>query len=79
MGVLASSDGGKGAIIVWVSDELVAVGVSAGEIAAAGARRLGGGGSHDPKLSQAGGPNGDQIEEALAEAKRAAVEALSNL
>ena len=79
VGVLASSDGGKGAIIVWVSDELVAVGVSAGEIAAAGARRLGGGGSHDPKLSQAGGPNGDQIEEALAEAKRAAVEALSNL
>jgi alanyl-tRNA synthetase len=79
VGVLASSDDGKGALIVWASDDVVAAGVSAGAIAGAGAKALGGGGSRDPKLAQAGGPNGDQIEQALTDARQAAVEALAAL
>ncbi len=79
VGILASAADGKGALIVWASDDMVESGVSAGEIAGIGARALGGGGSRDPRLSQAGGPNGDQIEQALADARAAAREALSGL
>jgi len=79
VGILASTDAGKGALVVWASDGVVEAGVSAGDIAATGARALGGGGSRDPKLAQAGGPNGDQIEQALADARQAAVEALAAL
>ena len=44
-----------------VTEDLVDAGVSAGDIAGAGAAILGGGGSRDPKLSQAGGPQVDAI------------------
>jgi alanyl-tRNA synthetase len=70
---------GKAAIIAFVTDDLVAEGVSAGEIAAAGARALGGGGSRDPKLAQAGGPNVDGIDEAISLMETAASEALAAL
>ena len=75
--VLGSSSGGKGAIIAFVSDDLVADGISAGEVIAGAARTLGGGGSRDPSLAQAGGPQGDRIDDALIQAKNAAREALS--
>jgi hypothetical protein len=42
-----------------------------------GARSLGGGGSRDPKLAQAGGPNADGIDEAIAGSRSAAAEALA--
>ena len=76
VGVLGSNAGGKAALIGFVTEDLVAAGVSAGEIVAVAARVVGGGGSRDPQLSQAGGPNGDEIEAALDAARDAATEAL---
>jgi alanyl-tRNA synthetase len=77
IGILGSSVGGKGAIIAFVSDDLVDDGVSAGDVISGAARTLGGGGSRDPKLAQAGGPKGDRIDDALNEAKDAARQALA--
>jgi alanyl-tRNA synthetase len=79
IGTFGSVTDGKAAIIVFVSDDLVAQGVSAGEIAGAGAKALGGGGSRDPKLAQAGGPNVDGIDEAISLMRSAASEALAAL
>ncbi|MEN8040426.1 MAG: alanine--tRNA ligase [Actinomycetota bacterium] len=79
IGAFGSVTDGKAAIIVFVSDDLIAQGLSAGEIAAAGAKALGGGGSRDPKLAQAGGPNADGIDEAIVLMKAAASEALAQL
>ncbi|MEN8114412.1 MAG: alanine--tRNA ligase, partial [Actinomycetota bacterium] len=72
IGVLGSSTDGKGALIAFVSDDLVSEGVSAGEVIAAAARVMGGGGSRDPRLAQAGGPHGDRLDDALEEARSAA-------
>ena len=77
IGILGSSVGGKGAIIAFVSDDLVDDGVSAGDVISGAARTLGGGGSRDPRLAQAGGPKGDRIDDALKEAKDAARQALA--
>ena len=63
--MLGSNNGGKGALLGAVSKDLVERGVSAADLVMAGAKLLGGGGSRDPELSQAGGPNGDKIVEAL--------------
>jgi alanyl-tRNA synthetase len=76
IGVLGSVSDGKGVLIAFASDDVVTDGASAGEIIADAARTLGGGGSRDPKLAQAGGPNGDRLDAALEEARRAAQEAL---
>jgi len=76
IGVLGSTSGGKGALIAFASDDLVADGVSAGELIGPAARILGGGGSRDAHLSQAGGPNGDRLDEALEVALGAAREAV---
>jgi alanyl-tRNA synthetase len=76
MGVLGSVSDGKGALIAFASDDLVADGTSAGEIIATAARTLGGGGSRDPNLAQAGGPQGDRMDDALEEARVTAQEAL---
>jgi len=59
-----------------VSDDLVATGISAGELLAEGARILGGGGSRDPRLAQAGGPHGERIRDAVAVARERARSAL---
>ena len=56
--------------------DLVSAGVSAGEITGSAARVVGGGGSRDPELAQAGGPKGDEIEAALEVAREAARTAL---
>ena len=77
VGVFASVTDGKASIIAFVTQDLVDAGISAGDIAGAGATILGGGGSRDPKLSQAGGPNADAIDEALTAARGVAHEALS--
>lgn len=79
IGAFGSVTDGKAAVIVFVSDDLVSLGVSAGDLAAAGAKALGGGGSRDPKLAQAGGPNADGIDEALSLMTTAATEALAAL
>jgi alanyl-tRNA synthetase len=76
IGVLGSVREGKGALIGFVSADLVAEGISAADVLRPGAQVPGGGGSRDPELAQAGGPNGDRIEDALAKARSAAKDAL---
>ena len=79
IGVFGSNAGGKAALLAFVTSDLVAAGVSAGEITGVAARVVGGGGSRDPELAQAGGPNGDEIEAALEVARDAARSALQGV
>jgi alanyl-tRNA synthetase len=62
-----------------VTKGLVEKGVSASEIISEAARELGGGASRDPELAQAGGPNGDHLEDALALARDNAERVLGSL
>ena len=59
--MLGSELDAKGSLVGAVSKDLVTVGVSAGDLVATGARLLGGGGSKDAEMAQAGGPRGDQL------------------
>ncbi len=77
--VLGSTNAGKGALLGAVSTDLVAGGLSAAEIILPAARILGGGGSRDPELAQAGGPQGDRLDEALDAAREAAARALTEV
>jgi alanyl-tRNA synthetase len=77
--VLGSSVGGKGSLVGVVSKDLVGEGISAAEVVAAGAKLLGGGGSRDPELAQAGGPHGDQLGAALEAAHEAAATRLNGV
>jgi len=77
--ILGSSSGGKGAIVGVLSRELVDRGISAAELIRGGAAEMGGGGSRDPELAQAGGPHGERIGAALDLARAAAIKALSEL
>jgi alanyl-tRNA synthetase len=76
IGVLGSNFEGKAALLTFATSDLVEAGVSAGAITAVAARVVGGGGSRDPELSQAGGPRGDEVEAALEVARSAARAAL---
>ncbi|MFQ5554309.1 MAG: alanine--tRNA ligase [Acidimicrobiia bacterium] len=78
IGVIGSAREGKGALVVFVSSDLVDAGISAGDIVTAGASVLGGGGSRDAALAQAGGPRGGDIEEAVGAAAGVAREALAS-
>ncbi len=77
--ILGSDQGGKGAIVGLLSKDLVDKGLSAGSLISGAARKLGGGGSPDPELSQAGGPEGSQLAGALDTAREEAGRALSAL
>jgi alanyl-tRNA synthetase len=79
IGVLGSVTDGKAALIVFATQDVVDAGASAGDIAAAGAGALGGGGSKDPRLAQAGGPNADGMDEAIDLGRVAARQALDEL
>ncbi len=70
--LIGSAFGGKGALVGLVTKDLVARGVSAADLVAAGASYLGGGGSRDPELAQAGGPNGANLTAALDAARESA-------
>ena len=61
---LGASPGGKGALIGAVSKGLTDR-IQAGSVVAEGARVMGGGGSRDPELAQAGGPDGSKAEVAV--------------
>ena len=63
--VLGARDGEKGALVAVATKDLVERGLSAGDLLAGPARELGGGGSRDPELAQAGGPKGESIDAAL--------------
>jgi hypothetical protein len=54
-------------------------GLSASELLVSAARELGGGGSRDPELAQAGGPHGAEIPRALEIARAEAEAALAGL
>ncbi len=79
VGVLGSLSDGKAALVVIVSDDLVAKEVTAAGIAAVGATILGGGASRDASLAQAGGPKAEELDEAVQQAVAAAREALTSL
>jgi alanyl-tRNA synthetase len=68
-----SPDGAKAGIAVAVTPDLVARGASAAEIAAPGARRLGGGTAKHAELVVGGGPEVAAIDQALAAAREQAV------
>jgi alanyl-tRNA synthetase len=74
--VLGAARDGKAGLVAAASRDLVEAGISAGALLAGPAGVVGGGGSRDPELAQAGGPHGDRIEEALDEARRIVVAAL---
>jgi alanyl-tRNA synthetase len=77
--VLGSVAAGKASLVGAVTKDLRSRGLSAAEIVADGARLLGGGGSRDPELAQAGGPRGDQLEAALEAVHRAAAGRMAQL
>jgi alanyl-tRNA synthetase len=79
IGVIGSTRDGKGALIGFVSFDLVAAGVSAADVIRPGAEILGGGGSRDPELAQAGGPRGDELEAALEAIREAGRRALAGV
>jgi alanyl-tRNA synthetase len=77
--VLGSVNAGKGALLGIVSKDLLPAGLSAAELIAGAAKLLGGGGSRDPELAQAGGPHGEQLPAAVDAARQSVVAALSGL
>jgi len=77
--VVGAAHQGKGAIVGLATKDLVDAGVSAAEVIRGGASEMGGGGSRDPELAQAGGPNGDKLESALSVARAAAESTLGDL
>ena len=74
--ILGSRRDGKAGLVAVVTPDLVAAGISAAGIVGPAAGVVGGGASRDPALSQAGGPHGDRLGDALAEARRTAFTAL---
>jgi alanyl-tRNA synthetase len=77
--VLGSERDGKAGIVGVASRDLVAEGVSVADVVAPAAAVVGGGGSRDPELAQAGGPRGDDLPDALEKAKEIARDVLSGL
>jgi len=69
---LASSFGGKAALVTTVSDDLVKKGIKAGDIVKAAAAEVGGGGGGRPNMAQAGGSKPANIPAAIAAAEEAA-------
>jgi alanyl-tRNA synthetase len=68
--VLASTDGGKVALVVGVSQGLINKGFSARELVRAAAGAVGGGGGGRDDLAQAGGADAGRLEEAFANVRR---------
>jgi len=77
--VVGSDVGGKGSLVGTVSRDLVDEGLSAADLIAGGAKLMGGGGSRDPLLSQAGGPDGSQLARALEHVIETASKALGGM
>ncbi len=77
--LIGSAFGGKGALVGLVTKDQVERGVSAADLVAAGASYLGGGGSRDPELAQAGGPNGSNLGAALEAARESAERTLAEV
>jgi alanyl-tRNA synthetase len=74
--VVGTSGGGKANLVVAVSRDLVGAGVSAQQLLAPGAARLGGGGGGKPDLAVAGGSKAGELDAALDAVRQAATAAL---
>ena len=77
--VLGAGADGKGSLVALATKDLVDKGISAADLIMEAARELGGGGSRDPELAQAGGPRGERLTKAMAAAREQAEKALSGL
>jgi alanyl-tRNA synthetase len=77
--IVGSENGGKGVLIGVMSKDLVGVGLSAADVISDAARELGGGGSRDPELAQAGGQHGERLPQALELAREAAERAIGGM
>jgi len=77
--IIGSSIGEKGALVASVTADLVTNGLSGADLISSAARLLGGGGSRDPELAQAGGPKGTNLSESLDLAREATEKALSEV
>ncbi len=77
--VAGSALAGKGSLVGVVTKDLVEAGVSAAAIISEAATELGGGGSRDPELAQAGGPHGDRLDDALERARDSAERLIGSL
>jgi alanyl-tRNA synthetase len=71
-----SPDGTKAGLAVAVSSDLVGKGVSAAEVAGEAAKTLGGGTARNPEMVTGGGPRVENVETALEQARRKAIEAV---
>ena len=72
--VLGSALGGKALLVAAVSKDLAERGVTAPRLLEPGAKRVGGGAGGKPVLGFAGGKDGSQVLEAVADARAALVE-----
>ncbi len=77
--LIGSQREGKASLVGVVTADLIARGVSAADFVGPAARLVGGGGSKDPELAQAGGPQGAEIAAALEHASALATETLGEL
>jgi alanyl-tRNA synthetase len=77
--VLGSTNAGKGALVAAVSKDLAGIAVSAADVIGGAAKELGGGGSRDPELAQAGGPHGDRLALAVERARERVEQVLAGV
>ena len=77
MVVLGSTNGPKGALVGTLTKNLLDAGLSAADVVLPAATELGGGGSRDPEMCLAGGPNGGGLGRAIEVAREAAARVLS--
>jgi alanyl-tRNA synthetase len=75
--VLGARANGRVHLVANFDDNVVERGANASEVVKAAAALVGGGGGGRPAMARAGGSEPEKLEEALAEAERALVEALS--
>ena len=77
--VIGSQRDGKAGLVGVVTPDLLSRGGSAADFVGPAARLVGGGGSKDPELAQAGGPQGGEVAAALELASALAAETLGGL
>ncbi len=76
--ILGAAGENNANLVAGVTKDVVDRGVTARDVLKPGAALLGGGAGGKPELSVSGGPNKDRLDEALAAAKAAALDALGH-